>query len=503
MDSEERYDHYVAKNLDRRRVFEKQPLSLPLAIFIGLVLGIAVLLIGALPYKWIFIISLAVCFPLFARAIGSVKRALEALLILSFGMLVDLNIGFTEKYFDRIWGTPITLTFILLVCLYALWAYRVLNHREKVNLFPVITLPLLIIVVWSGVSAYWAAKPDYTIYNLWGMVEMFLLLLYAANFMKSESDISFILKCIAVTIGVNGTVAIVQHFTGSFPGLEFLGTATREEIENAQTFASVGIFRASGFLDNANSFAWFLKVWLPLLFLWAVGGTGRISRYMCTVSFVLGLIALVLTFSRGGWIAFVFSLAVISVWLAKSRPHPIFRKIGLYSIFLGIAGLLVILPLLPSVLNRLTHDDYGAAHSRIPMAQVALNVIRDNPLSGVGMGNYVYVAYKYDNTFENISTEFPHPVHNIYLLLAAELGIGALGLFVFVSIVVYLRGVRLLRYRNAAMALFILGLIGGLSAFYLHGMVEQGIIGSWKFRPLWFINGIILACSKIRDDIWT
>lgn len=478
MDSEK--CHYFVQNIETSSVFKRWPLSFLASISIGFILGITILFMGGLPYKWIFVISSAACFPLFAAAIGSVKRALETLLILSFGMLVDVNIGFTDKYSDRIWGTPITFTFVLLVCLYILWAWRVLDRNEKVSLFPIVTVPFFILILWSGVSVYWAKKPDYTIYNLWGMLEMFLLLLYTANFVKSESDIRFVIKCIAITIGINGVVAIIQYTTGSFLGLEFLGTASRDEIEK-QTFAHLGIFRVSGLLDNANSFAWFMKVWLPLLLLWAVGGIDRIFRYLCLLSFVLGLVALVLTFSRGGWLAFSFSILVVVILLLTNRRHTILHWVGARFLLVGLIASLVILPFIPVIKNRLNHEDYGAAYSRIPMAQVALNIIRHHPIKGVGLGNYRYVMHKYDNTPENIATEFPHPVHNIYLLLAAELGIGALALFIFISIVVFYCGFRTLGLSNAATILFILGLIGGLAGFYLHGMVEQGIIGFGNF----------------------
>jgi O-antigen ligase len=67
------------------------------------------------------------------------------------------------------------------------------------------------------------------------------------------------------------------------------------------------------------------------------------------------------------------------------------------------------------------------------MYAVALNVIKNNALLGVGMNNYTLAHRLYDETPERVSLQFPDsPVHNLYLLYAAELGLfGVVGFLWF------------------------------------------------------------------------
>jgi len=385
--------------------------------------------------------------------------------------------------------------------LYILWAWRLCHHTDRVRLFPVVSVPFALLVVWSGLSFLWAPKPDYALYTLWGMVEVLFLYFYAANLVKSRDDLSFIVTCITVTVAISAIVAICQYATGSSFGLEFLGGREAQELLELQM---PGISRAAGLLISANSLAWFLKLWLPLLLLWGIAGPHRISRSLCLVSFLLGLLALLVSFSRAGWLAFTFSLVLIAMWLMKRSFRKYLR--GALPRFLVLGTIVVVLsiPFVPRVVERLSRDDYGAAYSRIPLAKVALNMIWHNPVIGVGMGNYKYVMGKYDNTPERITRitaqKIPLAVHNIYLMLAAELGIGALAIFVFISIAIFWQGLRTLGLRDKIVVLFVVAILAGLAAFYLQGMSDPGIIGSCKFRPFWFMAGAVLACSEGREE---
>jgi putative inorganic carbon (HCO3(-)) transporter len=435
--------------------------------------------------------------------IGSLRHTLEAFLIFTFSMNIHVHIGYSERYRDVRYGVPITtLDAVILVALYAVLGYQVLLKARRINLFPTVTVPLLCLIVWSALSSLWSPKPDYALYQLGGLIEMFFLFLYAGNCAKSEHDLAFYTRCVAFTVSVSSLVAIYQFATGTSWGFAFLGMERAEEVMSVQA----GVTRAAGFLGHPNGLAWFLTQWLPLLIIFGIMVPRSKLRSVCLLSSLLGFFGLVFTFSRAGWLAFAVSIVLIFICFIavqqkqKAPRHNVHRLAALLISSAIVGGCLS-----PVIILRLTGGDEGAAYSRVPLALVALNTIKHNPVLGVGLGNYEYVMEKYDNTPERIATP-PNKdaealaVHNIYLLLAAELGIPALLVFLLLSLHIIKKAVSLLRSQRDSLAFFGAALLVGLLAFYAQALVQPGGIGTTRFRPFWFMCGLVFACSRLAND---
>ena len=124
--------------------------------------------------------------------------------------------------------------------------------------------------------------------------------------------------------------------------------------------------------------------------------------------------------------------------------------------------------------QRLFLEDYGAARTRIPLTEVALNIIGHHPWLGIGLGNYTMAAPDYDTTPEGISYEFPRPVHNEFLLIAAEQGLPALGLFLVILLYIVIQLFRLSQSRTDPilpyLAIGLLGTLLCLECFPSHGL---------------------------------
>ena len=140
---------------------------------------------------------------------------------------------------------------------------------------------------------------------------------------------------------------------------------------------------------------------------------------------------ILLTGSRGGLLALGVFAAVL---LAFSR-----KRMGTV-VLVGMAGL-VALPLLPnSIKSRFTGMKFlsstetlrqadSSAEQRFVILQVAAAVARDNPLFGVGIGNYPLANGEYAQRRPEWSfARGNRDSHNTYLTLAAENGLIGLGL---------------------------------------------------------------------------
>ncbi|GIV97408.1 MAG: hypothetical protein KatS3mg057_2065 [Herpetosiphonaceae bacterium] len=148
---------------------------------------------------------------------------------------------------------------------------------------------------------------------------------------------------------------------------------------------------------------------------------------------VIGVLAaLLLSFSRSAWLATALVLPPLLCWLALRR-RDLRRSLALAmggAMLLLLAGAILFAGQLSVRLNpSSTPTETRSINERGALIAVALQTIADHPLVGVGAGNFPLVVEAVN------APAFPQPVHNVLLLLAAELGIlgGALWFWLWVA----------------------------------------------------------------------
>jgi O-antigen ligase len=261
------------------------------------------------------------------------------------------------------------------------------------------------------------------------------------------------------------------------------------------------ISRASGLLEMSNSFGWYLASFLPALLapvLLAGRSLKEWMRWSLIAGFLLGVLALVLTFSRGSWAAFAVTMPLLAGVALAARP-PRERWVLLVR-FVGVLMILVALsaPFLNAVVTRITQDDQGSAESRLPLMQVAFEMIKANPVFGVGLGSYEAAMRRYDETEDFISESFPFPVHNMFLHIAAEAGIPALVCLLVLTGLALACGWRVWRDRNGdplTRALAV-GLMTGVLAYLLTGLKEPSSLDAGQIRLLFLLCGLLIANER-------
>lgn len=178
-----------------------------------------------------------------------------------------------------------------------------------------------------------------------------------------------------------------------------------------------------GFRDS-NDFALALTMLLPLLLCgWRLAEKTWMRASMLGMAPVV-VIAVVLTQSRGGFLALA---AVLGAWALVTRGR-------VFKIALAPAAVLAFLALAPaSYLERITtiqnysHD--SSARDRLSSWKVAWKIAEDRPLTGVGPGNFLAVYDRYKNDLRR-----PHVAHNTPLQMLANAGIPALAAFLLIQI---------------------------------------------------------------------
>ncbi len=200
---------------------------------------------------------------------------------------------------------------------------------------------------------------------------------------------------------------------------------------------------------------------------------------------LINILALVLTFSRTAIFLLIFFL-VISFLLIKKNES--FKRIILLLIGFTIFLNLIFLPLLKNRFNEEGSFKYKNVTLREIYSDFAFRSIKNNPIKGIGMGNFVFKMQE-NNTF-NLKTWELQPVHNIYLLAISELGIILFSFifFLFLNSILFENSGLNSKNKLILVGLFLI-LMTGLWDHYLYSF-SQGI------SILTVIIIILISCKK-------
>jgi len=240
----------------------------------------------------------------------------------------------------------------------------------------------------------------------------------------------WLVKC-SVALVISGAIeslyAIILYFFG--------GGYTSDAWLDSEMFSTIG-GRAVGSLDNPNMLAEFLILIIPIAVSMFIGRGEGLGRFQTLLSLGIMGVALVITWSRGAWLAIIIAaLIYLLMWHHRS----------IWIILGGVAALPVIMTVLPnSIISRFASignlSDSSTSY-RVYIWRAVVNMISDNPWSGIGIGEgawrRVYPLYSY------IGIEAAPHSHDLYLQIWLELGIIGLVVFALFLFMLYQSGLTL------------------------------------------------------------
>jgi len=218
---------------------------------------------------------------------------------------------------------------------------------------------------------------------------------------------------------------------------------------------------------NHNHLAGYLEMAIPLILgLFLAGFRPGILFILVYLSFLL-LTALVLTLSRGGWIASLLSLSFMALALLTSGHFK--RKTFLISLIGGSLALALIVlastPVVKRVRTAMEKEEEASFHSRMVAWGGVVDMIGDYPLLGIGPGTFATVFTRYQPP--GLSRHFTM-AHNDYLQFTSEVGLPLIVIFAWMVIVFYKRGFYKLRYPSRLVRGTTLGAMSGITAILVH-----------------------------------
>lgn len=443
-----------------------------LALSVGGLLITSVLIIAVPPLEFAIGGALA-----FAILIGTLLEP-------GFGLIMTLLSGpwaaWMNTYYPGLLPTDVGQILFALTLL--AWSLGNLARREFVIPKTPLSIPLLIFIGWAAVTLLWAPDLKVGLTEVVKWIEIVLAMWFAIDF-AGRRGIQWIVIAVLLTMTLQTVIGIYEaRLRGSGP----LGFQLAE-----------GVYRAYGTFEQPNPFAGFIGIGLPMAIVLTVYGATQLLRKRpatlqlrpfahvigCGLITLLLATALYLSFSRGAWLGAATAIGV----MIASAPRRLWIGIGLLTIALALLVGLSSAGLLSAAINARLADagelfqlrdvrgaDVTAANyaliDRQARWQAALNMLADQPWTGIGFGNYpaAYEQYR----LMNWPTSLGH-AHNIYLNVAAETGLPGLAAYVFLWVVIVGRTFQTIRRTHGLDRALAIGLLGAWTYLSVHNLVDN------------------------------
>jgi len=332
-----------------------------------------------------------------------------------------------------------------------------------------------LLVLLSAISIWNSPDRGFSFYNFYNLMGRYVLIYYlVVNNINSATQMKKI-------IWVMLTSATIVTLYGFYQYLFGVNISANEWVDG-QHFPDLKL-RVFSTLQNPNLLAGFLVTMM------AIGASmGYKAVTIKGRAILFGLVAmfgvcLILTYSRGAWLSL---LAVIGVYGMLCN-----RKIFWLLLLLPVAMFCGHDAILERIMSIINPTDTSST-LRIALWESTIAMIMDKPLLGIGWGSYWLVYPEYDFFLNNANVKIFH-AHNMYLNIAAEIGIP--GLIAFLSIM----------YGHVRLALSVLsgeveswssglmlGIIAAIGGIIINGLTDYVMFNIQLSMLYWLLNGLIV-----------
>lgn len=318
------------------------------------------------------------------------------------------------------WGSAYIYVSDIFFCLViGVWGIRLLQNKATIPHSPILPLVGLFICT-IFISIIFA---DHTLFATFGAIKMLqagilFIWAYSTNISKYIILVPFIIGGI-----FSGLLGVAQFYLQKSVGLTMIAESPLKffDPEVAHIAVSSGRFiRAYGSLPSPNILAFFLVIAiLFLIFLYYrryIRFAGSTALAMTTLT-----LALTLSFSRGVMVIGYGVIAALLVGLWHSSKDALRTRAQNIGVITCLAVVAMSGIFIHELYDRFFVNVYvdHAVEERVVLNNSAVDVIKDNP-QGVGVRHFA------------LHTGGDDPVHNVFLLIASEIGIIGVALFIAV-----------------------------------------------------------------------
>lgn len=323
-------------------------------------------------------------------------------------VVLFLLVGFIP-YFDSI--DKIAPQYVYLSFLTPITSVYVLFTSEKavINKATVVFISFFLFILWSFLSFFYAINKAEVLIESSRTVIFFITFVNFFFLLNRNRELLKYIPFLISFILLVEVFLVYERFFERYSGVNY----SRD----------MGLRAFSGNI-NITAFSFLLK--LPFL-LYTISRI-RLNFFLKIFVFSSFTFCLFLLGSRGANLVLiiVFTLIVLIHLLFKSKSFVTNKTIAIALMGILVGGISNYLIFRNNkslnIIERSSNLDTDSTQQRIRFYSAAIRSINENPVFGVGMGNWKIHATDYDKPFM-IDYTVPYHVHNDFLELTAELGV--------------------------------------------------------------------------------
>lgn len=276
-------------------------------------------------------------------------------------------------------------------------------------------------LLYSFLSIFWADSKSLALYTWHWLAEGIGLFLVLKTARIDAVKLAWVFVLSAM---FQASLGIWQFLSQSTFASKWLGMALHDPAVSGTIVVETALrrwLRAYGSLPHPNMLAGFLAVAMVFV-IWLYQKTGYgLKKIFLQIIFVILSFGLFTTFSKSVIAGF---LAILLFWLiiilARRQSKENILKFTLIFLAIGIIFSAVFWEPVSTRLMGTERLEAKSTSERISYFGEAWQLIKNHPLLGVGLGNYTLAVH--DEIDPSREAWDYQPVHNIYLLILAELG---------------------------------------------------------------------------------
>jgi len=252
-----------------------------------------------------------------------------------------------------------------------------------------------------------------------------------------------------------------------------------------------GIYnRIFGTFAHPNLFAYYLIIPLVFsVFKFLSGNKKRVPNLIALILFLFFLSLLVLTYTRGAWIVFIFTLLIISVLRYNYLLPILFGSV--------LLSYLAITPIQTRINDLVNVDEYSSIRWRLDMWEDGIKIAKEKPILGYGTGVADIIIE------ERRGKEYGSPdPHNDYLKILLENGI--IGLVSYFTLIASILLKLYYSFKKSKMPKFksmIIVMMALTMAFYTMSFGDNIIRNTALQWIYWMLLGGIFAISHTKHTV--
>jgi len=238
-------------------------------------------------------------------------------------------------------------------------------------------------------------------------------------------------------------------------------------VSGVDVITAEGVRRIRGLYGSPNNLGLYLGRIVPIIVALLFLGGDRRRRWGYLAAGSPILVCLYLTHSRGAWL---LGVPAALLFIGALRGWRAF----LAAVGAAVAALVALLPFAGAERIRTLFDlSGGTALHRLQLWEATVNMIRDHPVWGVGLDNFLYQYPRYMLPEAWQEPDLSHP-HNILLDWWTRLGVLGVAALVWIEVAFFRLGLRLYRsFDHGDPRALVLGLMASMVDFLAHGLIDN------------------------------